>query len=342
MLAVVAVTIRNVASAAGVSPATVSHALSGRRSVSPQTVERILRVVAELGYRPNQLALSMSTGRTMTIGAVVPDIANPYFGQMIGALERKASSLGYTVIVGSSELDATIEARHVRTMVDRQVDAVVYFGGTIAHNQSLTEAIADDRPVIAVDEIFDWLPDDVATIGVENRVGGALAAQHLVSLGHRELAVLTGATGLPTATARRDGFSVAARRLGVEPTCIPADAYTVEAGRQVGGTLLSRHPDVTGVFCANDLLALGLMQIARETGRNVPGDLSVVGFDDIFVSRMVSPALTTVRQPLERIGELAAELACGLAVEEPPRELHPLLPVELVVRGSTAPLHKPI
>lgn len=337
MLLIMPVTIRQVADAAGVSPSTVSHALSGNRSVSARTSERIFRVIEELGYRPNQLAASMRAGRTMAIGAIVPDIANPYFGQMIAALERTAGPAGYSVMVGSSELDAQLEARHVRSLLDRQVDMIVYLGGTDVANPALIEAAGKGCPVVAVDEAFDWLPDSASTVTVDNEVGGTLAAQHLLGLGHERLAVLGGSAGLPTARLRRQGFVNAAHRAGVDAQCVTAETYTIEAGREAGGALLARCPDVTGVFCANDLLALGLIQVATETGHRVPDDLSVVGFDDTFLARLVTPALTTIRQPVHRIGQCAAELAITAAREESSADQNPVLPVDLVVRRSTEP-----
>jgi DNA-binding LacI/PurR family transcriptional regulator len=330
-----ALTIRDVARAAGVSPTTVSHALSGKRTVSATTRARIERVIEELGYRPNQVAASMTTGRTLTLGMLVPDIANPYFGQLVANVERTAGASGYTVVVGSSELDAELEARHVRRLVDRQVDALVYLGGTATPNQELIDA-ALGRPIVAVDEAFSWLPDGAAVITVDNRVGGMLAAQHLVGLGHERVAIVAGPDALPTARDRTAGFVDATRRAAREPVVRAADAYTVEAGRRAGAALLATAADITGVFCANDLLALGVMQVAAELGRRVPDDLSIVGFDDMFVSPLVTPALTTVRQPLDRIGREAAELAIAMATGEPGQPMRRVLPVDLVVRGSTA------
>lgn len=337
MILLMPVTIRQVADAAGVSPSTVSHALSGNRSVSARTTERIFRVIDELGYRPNQLAASMRAGRTMAIGAIVPDIANPYFGQVIAALERTAGPEGYSVMVGSSELDAQLEARHVRSLLDRQVDMIVYLGGTGVANPALIEAATKGCPVVAVDEAFEWLPESVATVTVDNAVGGALAAQHLIGLGHDRLAVLGSSTGLPTAQLRQQGFLEATDRVGVDAWCVTADTYTIEAGREAGGALLAKHPDVTGVFCANDLLALGLIQVANEIGHRVPDDLSVVGFDDTFLARLVTPSLTTIRQPVQRIGQHAGELAIAATRKESITDRNPVLPVDLVVRGSTKP-----
>lgn len=335
MLVAMPVTIRQVADAAGVSPSTVSHALSGNRSVSSRTSERIFRIIDELGYRPNQLAASMRAGRTMAIGAIVPDIANPYFGQMIAALERTAGPEGYSVMVGSSELDARLEARHVRSLLDRQVDMIVYLGGTGVENPALIEAADSGCPVVAVDEAFDWLPQSASTVTVDNEVGGALAAQHLLGLGHDQLAVLGGSDELPTAKQRQRGFVNTAHRAGVDTERVSADTYTIEAGREAGGALLSKFPDVTGVFCANDLLALGLIQVAAETGHDVPGELSVVGFDDTFLARLVTPALTTIRQPVDRIGQHAAKQAIASARDEASFEQNRVLPVDLIVRGST-------
>jgi LacI family transcriptional regulator len=332
-------TIREVAREAGVSIATVSHALSGKRPVSPRTRRRIVTAARRLGYRPNRIAAAMPTGRTHTLGMVVPDIANPFFGELVGAAERAAAEHGYSLIVCSSELDAALELRHVETLRDRRVDALLYLAATRQRNTALVAAARAGTPIVVLDEEMPGLPPSAAVLTVENELGGALAAEHLIELGHRSLGVVSGPMGLPTAQARVAGFRRAAGGYGLEllsRQLVEAEAYTVEAGGEAARRLLRARSDLTAVFCGNDLIALGVIEAARALGRAVPGELSVVGFDDSFVSALVSPALTTIRQPLRELGKEAATLAIALLEGHVTGPLRRTLPVELVVRDSTA------
>jgi LacI family transcriptional regulator len=331
-------TIREVAREAGVSIATVSHALSGKRPVSSRTRKKIDRTVERLGYRPNAIAAAMTTGRTQTLGIVMPDLANPFFGELLGALEHTAAARGYSVVACSSELDPELEARAIRTLRDRRVDALLYLAGCEQPNPAFAELAETDMQIVCLDEELPHLPASSSVLTVENGVGGALAARHLLELGHRELGALGGPAGLPTVRARVDGFLGAASDGGVTaPRVRHAAAYTVEAGRAAALDLLTSEPTVTALFCANDLIALGAYAAARELGRRIPHDLSVIGFDDSFVASVVTPTLTTVRQPLARLGKEAAEAAIDLVEGIRTTPVRVTLPVELVVRESTAP-----
>ena len=329
-------TIREVAREAGVSIATVSHALSGKRPVSGATRRRIKAAARRLNYRPNQVAASMITGRTQTLGVLVPDIANPFFGGLVHAAEAAAAARGYTVVFSTAELDPALETRAVEVLQDKRIDALLYLGGTDSDNRALRSLAKTGTPIVALDEALPTIPRGASLVTVDNEEGGRLAAQHLLGIGHTELGVVTGPRGLPTARDRLEGFAKAAasdrphrRRIRY------ADAYTLDGGRAAALDLLEREPEITALFCANDLMALGAIDAARSLGRNVPRDLSVVGFDDIFVSALVSPALTTIRQPLARLGKEAAELAIDLIEGQTAGPEQRVLPVELVVRGST-------
>jgi len=332
-------TIREVAREAGVSIATVSHALSGKRPVSGATRRRIKSAARRLGYRPNQVAASMITGRTQTLGVIVPDIANPFFSGLVHAAEVAAAGRGYTVVVCTAELDPALETRHVEVLHDKRVDGLLYLGGTDRNNPALRALARAGTPIVALDEALPFLPRSASLVTVDNEEGGRLAARHLLQLGHTELGVVNGPSGLPTARARLQGFAEAAGDADLRPQqrrVRYAEAYTLAAGRAAAADLLAREPDVTGLFCANDLMALGAVEAARELALDVPRDLSVVGFDDIFVSALVSPPLTTVRQPLVQLGKEAAELAIALIEQEVAGPDRRVLPVELVVRDSTA------
>jgi LacI family transcriptional regulator len=333
-------TILDVARIAGVSPATVSHAFSAKRPVSERTRARVHAAAVRTGYRPSQLAAAMVTGRTRTLGVVVPDIANPFFSELVRGAEATAMAAGYMTIVCSSELDADLEDRCVEVLTDKRVDSLLYLPGTTRRHRCLEDAALARTPLVVIDEEMPDLPAHASVVTSDNEQGGAAAASHLAELGHAEIGVVAGPAGLPTAEARLRGFlaALAGRGIAVAPQRIlRAASYTMEAGLLAGASLLARQPEVTAVFCANDLIALGLMRAAIQAGRTVGRDLSVAGFDDIFVAQLLSPALTTIRQPIAELGRRAAGLAIG-AIEgrdsQPRREV---LPVQLVVRGSTVP-----
>lgn len=326
-------TIRDVARAAGVSIATVSHALSGKRPVSAPTRRRIHAAATRLGYRPSPVAAAMITKRTRALGVAVPDIVNPFFGAVVSAAERAAAARGYSVVFASCELDPRLEAASVRALTDGRVDALVYLAGTAKANDALGEL---EIPLVAVDEAPRWLPRRASIVTVDNEEGGRLVGAHLAELGHVDVAAIPGPRGLPTARARLSGFRSVFPQLG--RSRVRAAEYTREAGRTAARALLAAEPAVTALFCGNDLIAYGAVEAARELGREVPKDLSIVGFDDVFVSSLLTPPLTTIRQPADLIGKEASELAIDLIEGHTAGPERRTFPVELVVRSSTGPL----
>lgn len=333
-------TILDVARIAGVSPATVSHAFSAKRPVSERTRARVRAAAVRAGYRPSQLAAAMVTGRTRTLGVVVPDIANPFFSELVRGAEATAMAAGYMTIVCSSELNADLEDRCVEVLTDKRVDSLLYLPGTTRRHRCLEDAALSRTPLVVIDEEMPDLPAHASVVTSDNEEGGAAAARHLAGLGHGEIGVVAGPSGLPTSEARLRGFlaALAVQGIDIEPQRIlRAVSYTREAGLRAGASLLSRQPAVTAVFCANDLIALGLMQAAAQAGRTVGRDLSVAGFDDIFVAELVSPALTTIRQPIAELGRRAAALAIAAIEGRESKPRREVLPVQLAVRGSTAP-----
>lgn len=336
-------TIVDVARLAGVSTATVSNAFSGRRPVAPETRDRVQAVAKRLGYRPNHVAASMVTGRTRTIGVVVPDISNPFFSELVRAAENAAGSRGYMTLVASSELDAALEDRYVDVMHDKRVDALLYLPGTGRLPAGLGGILAADTPLVVLDEALPSAPAGASIITTDNERGGEIVARHLLDLGHRHIGVIGGPRSLPTSRQRLAGFRRGLRRAGIpleRSRARHAAAYTRADGAEAARRLLAQDARITALFCANDLIALGALEAARGIRRAVPGDLSIAGFDDIFVSELVSPSLTTVRQPIGRLGKEAAELAIDLIEGRATGPQRQLLPVELVVRESTgaAPL----
>ena len=311
------VTIVDVARMAGVSTATVSHTFSAKRPVKPET------------------------GRTRTIGMVVPDIGNPFFSELVRGAEAAAMAAGYMTIVCSSELDGALEDRCIEVLADKRVDALLYLPGTTRPHSRLSDPALVRTPLVVIDEDMAGLPPGASVVTSDNEVGGALAAGHLCQLGHREIGVIAGPEGLPTAEARLRGFAAVLRTRKIPLPAgrvVRAASYTRDAGLAMGRELLTSHPEVTAVYCANDLIALGALTAAGECGRQVGRDLSLAGFDDIFVSQLVSPALTTVRQPVARLGTEATQIALQALEGRGGKPRRIVLPVELVVRGSTAPV----
>ncbi len=333
-------TILDVARIAGVSPATVSHAFSAKRPVSERTRARVHAAAVRTGYRPSHVAAAMVTGRTRTLGVVVPDIANPFFSELVRGAEATAMAAGYMTIVCSSELDPDLEDRCVEVLTDKRVDSLLYLPGTTRRHRCLEDAALSRTPLVVIDEEMPDLPAHASVVTSDNEQGGAAAGRHLAELGHKEIGVAAGPPGLPTAEARLRGFltALAGRGLAVQPQrIVRAVSYTMEDGHLAGASLLARQPEITAVFCANDLIALGLMRAAVQAGRIVGRDLSVAGFDDIFVAQLISPSLTTIRQPIAELGRRAATLAIGAIEDRDSEPCREVLPVRLIVRGSTVP-----
>ncbi len=319
------------------SISTVSHALSGNRPVSPEVRGRVASVARRLRYRPSHLAQAMVTGRSRTLGLIVPDIANPFFPEVARGAEDAAARRGYGVFLADTELSTAEEQRYVDVFRDKGVDGLVYLAGTPVLGSALAQSAAGGTPLVLVDEELPVDGPRCGFVGVDNHGGGRLAARHLLDLRHERIGVVAGPANLPTAIARLAGFRAELDSAGVQPVhLVTARAYRFEDGRAALPRLTRADPELTAVFCANDLLAFGVVAAAQDAGLRVPADLSVVGFDDIFFSRLSSPGLTTIAQPMRRIGSQAADLLIDL-IDGRRSERRRILPVHLVERASTRP-----
>lgn len=360
-------TVRDVAALAGVSIGTVSHVTSGRLYVAPQTRQRVEEAMTALGYRPNRIARSLILQHTRTLGMVIPDVANPFFGDLMRGVEEVARERGYSVLFGSSDNDGEQEDRYVEEFIERRVDGLLVVvaahrpprlraGDGDAESALRTTAPAgggpghdgDTRslgrlagapiglPVVALDR----LPDDGSHDAViaDNQAGLALGVGHLIELGHRRLGFIGGDPALATGRERRAGFESALEDRGIRPAWVSDGAFSLDSGRSQAVSLFASPPAgwPSAVVAANDLLALGVLLAVRERGLRVPEDLSVVGFDDITYARLSDPPLTTLRQPARKMGSAGARLVFRrLDGDVGPREVLVVRP-ELVIRSSTA------
>jgi LacI family transcriptional regulator len=328
-------TIQDVARLAGVSVGTVSHVLNGRGSVTPERRLHVERAMAELGYQPNKVARSLILQRTKTLAMLIPDVANPFFGELMSGVEEIAWAAGYCVIFGNTRNDPEEELRYLAEFVERRVDGLFIVGAK--DSRQIIKALPPRLPVIALDRLpADWPYDAVV---VDNRHGIELAVSHVVELGHRRIGFIGGDAEQPTGRERRLGFDEAMARYGLEPTFVSEGAFSLESGRQQAETLfrLPRTRWPSALIAANDLIALGVLAAARAAGIAVPADLSVCGFDDIVYAGLAVPALTSVRQPVREMGAQAVRLLLDRIEGHADTAQTRVLRTTLIVRASTAP-----
>lgn len=328
------VTIRDVARRAGVAVSTVSHALSGRRHVRPATVTRIHAAIEELGYRPDALARAMVTGRSQTLGLLLPDIVNPFYAHVARGVEDLARDRGYSLILCNSDLRPDAERRYIDTLVAHRVDGILFIPGSTAARRALERLARSTTRSLLVDE--ELAGPDGAGVFSDNLDGGRQAARHLLDVGVRRPVFLGGPAELPTVRDREAGFRDGLAAAGLEPVAARYGRYRTDAGSDAVRSLLDDKVDFDGLFAADDLVALGALQALQHAGRRVPEDVAVCGFDGIPGSELWSPALTTIAQRIQTLGTTAAQLLLDHIegrLEVMPRVV---LPVELVVRESTA------
>ena len=331
-------TLRDVAAAARVHPATASRALNPetRLLVSEDTARRVTAAAAKLGYRPNPVARSLRTRRSHTVGVLIPDLNNPLFPPIVRGLEDKLAAAGYVALIGNTDADASRERLIFEQMRARHVDGFVLATVTL-HDRLLAEAAAADVPVV----LMNRLSQDYSfpSVSVDNEQGARMAVTHLARLGHTRIAHIAGPQEASTGVNRLRGFrdGMAAHQLEVsEDLIVYASRYSVEEGSRCCRDLLARHGGFTAVAAANDMLAIGCYAALDEAALQCPDDISVIGFNDMpFIDRL-RPPLTTVRFPHYQLGTEAAQLLLErIGERESPVQIMYLAP-ELVVRGSTA------
>lgn len=337
------VSIADVASRAGVSPTTVSHALSGKRKVSESVRDRVERAMQELGYVPSRTAQSLASGRTRIIGLIVPDISNEFFAELTRGVEMAAVDRGYNVILCTTGFDHAREVHYLTMIRSRAVDGLVYAAGSPPTNSELGD-ILGNLPLVLVDEEVPG--SDAPSFVSDNVTGGRMLAEHLLSLGHRRAVVLAAEGDLVSSDQRVRGFREAWTAAGETAPPVYTGSFTAEGGRSAIAPHIAAllADDVTAVFAANDLMALGAIEELEQHGVAIPGDVSVVGFDDITAGRFARPRLTTVRQNVAELGARAIEALVSQLDDDAYAPSAPaertVLPVTLTVRESSAPARR--
>ncbi|AZM49281.1 LacI family transcriptional regulator [Streptomyces sp. WAC 06738] len=327
--------IADVAARAGVSRTTVSHALSGKRPVSPRVLKRVQEAMAELGYVPRRAAQTLKSGASQIVGLIVPDISNTFFADLAKGVEDVSLDQGYNVVFGNTAFEVERERFHLNMIRSQAVDGVVYAAGAPSPAPDTAEMLAG-IPFVLVDEEVPGI--GATSVVSDNAEGGRLAARHLAALNHRDALVLSASSQLMSSLRRVEGF----RDLWLETggSCeVRPGGFTYDGGyaaiREAAVLFLERG--FTCVFAVNDMMALGAVAALRDLGLAIPADVSVVGFDDVLAAHLIEPALTTVRQDAAVLGRTAAEELYRIIADPASGPEHTVLPVTLRERHSTAP-----
>ena len=335
------VTLRDVAHEAGVHVSTASRALNieTRGVVNQDTVQRVLDAADRLGYRPNPLAQGLRTNRTSTVGMVIPDIENPLFGPIIAGVEHALGGVGYSLLIANADREGESHTRDVvRALTDKRVDGMILATATRS-DELIADLVGEGVVVVLVNRATEGLP--VSAILGDDVVGIGLVVDHLVGLGHERIGHVAGPQHLSTGMGRNRAFLTRMQSLGlsVDSTAVEeADWFQVDPGYRAGRVLLDRRPDLTAIVAANDLIALGCYRAVRESGGDVPGDVSITGYNDMPLLDLMQPALTSVKVPYRQMGVEAAEtlLAQMAAGPDGERGISIRLTPDLVIRESTA------
>lgn len=325
-----AVTLEQVAQHAGVSPSTVSRILNGTAVVSALKQQAVAQAIAQLGFVPNPVARSLAGGRSHSVGVVTQAIDSPYYGGALRGIEQTLEAAGYSPLFTSGQWDVVEEARCIELLRARRVDGLIVLTGRLS--DAALRGIARQLPVVVTGR--NLKATNLFSLNFDNFEGGRLATRHLVSLGHRRIAFISGDPVHPDASERLRGYRSALEEASItpDPSLVVPGKYHEESGRVAIETLLQAKRSFSAVFAANDQMAMGAGLALHQHGLRVPDDVSLVGFDDLHTSRYMIPPLSTVHQPVEELGRLAALAMLDLlAGRKPTAGLPPPL---FVVRDS--------
>jgi LacI family transcriptional regulator len=329
------VTRKQVADLARVSEATVSYVVNnGPRPVAAETRARVLKAIATLGYHPSGVARSLRLQRTSMIGLVVPDTANPFYGEIARAIENIGYASGYTAILCNTHLDPEREAGYINLLRSRRVEGVIIIPTSVEAVRQLLEA--QIHTVVLEYEI-----SGAHCLVVDDFEGGRIVTEHLINLGHQRIGCITRAGDVTNSQKRVEGYRAALQQAGIpeDAALIVEGEPEIAAGEAAMRRLLDQARPPTAVFAHSDTMALGALNAIRKRGLSIPANISVVGFDDIEQAAYFFPPLTTVAYPKQRVGEQAAQWLIDLIRGHAVAAQISTLGVQLVVRESTAPRH---
>jgi LacI family repressor for deo operon, udp, cdd, tsx, nupC, and nupG len=330
--------IKDIAKSAGVSIATVSHAFRNPDRVNDKTREKVLAAAKKVGYTPNSHAVGLRTARSGNIVVIMPDVADSYNAEIIKGIDTVAHSREYSVLLGDSRGSAERECEFAKMVWSRQADGIILMSHRFPFDLPLDTPIEELPPIVNGSEHTGH--PGILSVSIDDKQGGKDATNHLIELGHREIAVISGESESSSTQLRLEGFYEAMQEAGipVNEQLMISGKYQAEIGEAAATELLTRKIRPTAIFCFSDELALGCIHRLQHAGFSVPEDISVIGFDDIPFARYFAPSLTTIAQPTEAIGRACATLLLDLIEGMRPKNSHFTLPHTLIVRSSTRQL----
>jgi LacI family transcriptional regulator len=330
------VTMRDVARHAGVSIATVSHVINDTRPVSDELRERVLDSMENLGYQPNIIARALRSKHSNTIGLIVPDGRNPFFAEIAQGIEEISLEHEYSLILCDSGNDLGKVLVHTKNLSAKRVDGII-FTTSGDDFEDISSLVEENTAVLVIDLDASGFATDAVLF--DNFRGGYLATQHLLELGHRRVACITGPSRQSLRRDREKGYSSALADVGIpkDESLVKEGDFQPSSGYYHALDLLRSPDPPSAIFACNDLMAMGALRAAREVGLDVPSQLSIIGFDDIYLSAFTTPTLSTIRLPKREMGRQAAHILLQRIQDKTrPVEKH-MVDLELVVRESTAP-----
>jgi LacI family transcriptional regulator len=329
---------RQIAERAKVSIGTVSHVINGTATVRERLRERVLEAIRSLGYQPSQLARGLRRNQTSMLVMIVPDITNPFFPAVVRGVEDVAYKSSLRLVLCNTDNDPRKEISYLNEMRSYRPAGWLVIPSVDSEIASHFRTTAAQPPVVCLDrQARGWHGDVVL---VANEVGAHSATRHLLRMGHRQLAVITGPLHLANAVERLEGFkrALAEAKVPIEPDYIQEGRFERTSGYHAAARLLRMLPRPTAIFACNDLMALGVLLAARELGLRCPEDISIVGFDNLDFAEFTAPALTTVHQPGYQLGTAAARLLLERIAGSKQAAKRVLLPSELKIRNSVGPI----
>lgn len=333
-------TIHDVAERAGCSITTVSLVLNRKKANIPlETRERVLEAARELNYRPNQLAVGMVTKRTNVLGIILPDSSNMFFASLTRHVGEVTGRAGYSLILANTANEAKRDIAALEMFMDRQVDGIIYVKSIEPPkgepDRALDIAMSSPVPVVAMSRVVPG--STIRSVSMNHVKGGYMSAVHLLELGHKRVACMTGYAHSTSCIERMEGYKKALAEAGLEFDERLVFESDFQTGKEEPAMDQFLAAGATAIFSFNDIMSAGLYREARKRGLSIPRDLSVIGYDDIPFSDLISPPLTTVRQPVREIGECAARVLLEMLDGKEPEKQMYLFEPELIVRQSTAP-----
>jgi LacI family transcriptional regulator len=305
-------TIRDVAKLSGVSVATVSRFINKSGYVNTETEEKIKESIKKLNYTPNSLARALASKKTDTIALIIPDITNPFFPELARAVEDTAKSLGYTLILGNSDSEGANELKYIEILKNRYVDGIIFASHQLRPSE-VHELLQMSIPILTLDRAVDSGLENLPSISVNNYMGAVMGVEHLISIGCKNIAHISGPYHLRTSLERLRGYTDSLKNsMLFNASFVVQGDFTVESGLQATRQLMAENPEIDGIFAANDLMAIGALKALIRLGKKVPDDVALLGFDGIQMTQVMEPEISTVAQPIYEMGALAVRQLVSL------------------------------